>query len=201
MINFIKRILNLVAGKGLYNDYKKSKRLLKINHHLDNNFFTNQNKKYSKYKIWDYTYGKPNILFDNGKSQLEIGKFCSIAEWVKIYMWWNHRYDRDSQYPFGSVLWIDIPGEIVWNGDIYIWNDVRIWQDVKILSWVKIWNGAVIGMWSLITKDIAPYSIVWWIPAKHIKYRFEQYKIDELEKNKWRDKDIKWISENIVNKK
>ena len=198
-MNLIKRLLNLIAGKSLYNDYQKPKRLQKINYHLNNNFFTNKNKIYTKYKIWDYSYGKPQILFDSGSFKLEIGKFCSIAWWVKIYMWWNHRYDRYSQYPFGSIFWIKIPNETIWNGSVYIWNDVRIWQDVKILSWVNIWNGAVIWMWSIVTKNVAPYSIVWWIPAKHIKYRFEQNKIDELENSQRRNQEIDWIKKNIVN--
>lgn len=35
-----------------------------------------------------------------------------------------------------------------------------------------IGNGAVIGAGTVVTKDIAPYSIIWGVPARIIRYRF-----------------------------
>ena len=64
-------------------------------------------------------------------------------------------------------------------------NDVWIGQDVVIKGGVKIGDGAVIGARSVVTRDVPPYAVVVGVPAKVIKYRFEQEKIDFLEKLQW----------------
>lgn len=53
-------------------------------------------------------------------------------------------------------------------------------QKVFFLPWVNIWDGAVIWAWSVVTKNIPAYSIVWWNPAKVIKYRFDETEINNL---------------------
>ena len=47
---------------------------------------------------------------------------------------------------------------------------------VLIKGGVTIGNGAVIGAYSVVTKDVPPYAVVAGVPAKVIKYRFEQEK-------------------------
>lgn len=41
-------------------------------------------------------------------------------------------------------------------------------------------TGAVIAAWAVVTKDIPPYAIAGWVPAKVIKYRFSEDKIKKL---------------------
>ena len=48
------------------------------------------------------------------------------------------------------------------------------------MSWVNVWQWAIIWAWAVVTKDVPPYAIVWWNPAKVIKYRFDDKKIKEL---------------------
>ena len=62
---------------------------------------------------------------------------------------------------------------------------------------VTIGNGAVIGAYSVVTKDVPPYAVVAGVPAKVIKYRFEQEKIDLLQQLQWWDWDIDRIYENL----
>ena len=45
---------------------------------------------------------------------------------------------------------------------------------------VTIGEGAVVAANSVVTKDVAPYSIVGGSPAKVVKYRFDESVIDEL---------------------
>jgi acetyltransferase-like isoleucine patch superfamily enzyme len=78
-----------------------------------------------------------------------------------------------------------------------IGNDVWIGENVIIMDGIKIGDGAVIGACSLVTKDIEPYSINIGIPAKLVKYRFQPEQIDFLLKEKWWDKNIEWIKNNI----
>jgi virginiamycin A acetyltransferase len=85
--------------------------------------------------------------------------------------------------------------KIVERKHINIGNDVFIGANVTILDGVKIADGVIIGANSLVNKDIPPYAIVGGCPAKIIKYRFDQEKIDHLLKIKWWD----WPYEKIQN--
>lgn len=48
------------------------------------------------------------------------------------------------------------------------------------------------------TKDVQPYSIVGGVPAKHIKYRFDEATIKRYLELEWWKKDDEWIKENML---
>lgn len=54
---------------------------------------------------------------------------------------------------------------------------------------VKIGDGAIIGAYSVVTKDIPPYAIAVGNPVRVVKYRFDDEMIDLLLKYKWRFKE------------
>lgn len=66
-----------------------------------------------------------------------------------------------------------------------IGNDVWIGDHVVVMGGVKIGDGAVIGSGAVVTKDVPPYAIVGGVPAKVIKYRFDEETIRELLDLKW----------------
>jgi len=66
-----------------------------------------------------------------------------------------------------------------------ILNDVWIGQRALIAQGVTIGNGAVIGMGSVVTKDVPDYAIVGGVPAKLIRYRFDENTIEELLNSAW----------------
>lgn len=157
--------------------------------------------KDSNYKIGDYTYGWPKILFKDSGANLEIGKFCSIAGNVQIYLGGNHRTDWITTYPFNVFPDIfpdsnNIKGHPATNGNVVIGNDVWIGNDVSILSGVTIGNGAVIAASSVVTKNIGAYEVWGGNPAKLIKTRFDKDEINKLENLKWWDWDIDKIKLN-----
>lgn len=76
---------------------------------------------------------------------------------------------------------------------IKIGNDVWIGARVTILEGISIGDGAVVAAGAIVTKDIPPYAIVGGIPAKVIKYRFNEEIIQKLLKLKWWEKDQEWI--------
>ncbi len=59
----------------------------------------------------------------------------------------------------------------------------------KIKAGVTIGYGAVIGMGSIVTKDVSNYAIVGGNPAKIIRYRFDKKIILALLKSAWWEKD------------
>ena len=70
-------------------------------------------------------------------------------------------------------------------GNTVIGNDVWIGYDVTIMPGVKIGDGAIIGSKSVVTKDVAPYSIVGGNPAKEIRKRFTDEQINYLLDLQW----------------
>lgn len=60
------------------------------------------------------------------------------------------------------------------SGKIVIEDDVWIGARVTILKDVTIGKGAIIGASAVVTKDVAPYSIVAGNPARIIKWRKEE---------------------------
>ena len=78
---------------------------------------------------------------------------------------------------------------------IIIENDVWIGYRVTILSGIRIGNGAIVAAGSVVTRDVPPYSIVGGVPARIIRYRFNQEIIRELLTDKWWDNSFEWIKE------
>ena len=109
---------------------------------------------------------------------LLIGNFVSIADDVKFLLGGNHSYLGFSTFPFLTKYFATL--ESVSKGQIVVKDDVWIGFNSTILSGVTIGQGAIIAAGSLVTKDVAPYSIVGGNPAKLIKYRFEQEVVDKL---------------------
>nr|WP_278850195.1 CatB-related O-acetyltransferase [Thomasclavelia spiroformis] len=105
----------------------------------------------------------------------------------------NHRISSITTYPFNVFggLWNKNTPEhlsqLPFKGDIVIGNDVWIGKESVIMPGVKIGDGAIIGAYSVVTKDVEPYSVVGGNPAKLIKKRFDDELIEILLKVKWWD--------------
>ena len=146
--------------------------------------------------IGDYSYMKQNDFMSN----VSIGKFCCIADGLVVGLNEHplHEFSSYRMNGINSPLRKRIP-----TGGGYIpphttiGNDVWIGWGVLIKGGVTIGNGAVIGARSVVTKDVPPYAVVAGVPAKVIKYRFEQEKIDLLQQLQWWDWDIDRIYENL----
>lgn len=57
---------------------------------------------------------------------------------------------------------------------VILGNDVWVGDGVRINTGVTVGDGAVIGAGAFVNKDVEPYSIVGGLPAKHIRWRFDE---------------------------
>lgn len=133
--------------------------------------------------------------------RLIIGKFCSIASGARFLLnSANHTLKSLSTYPFPLFYeeWgLDMKNVAdSWDnkGDIIVGNDVWLGYEAVILAGVTIGDGAIIGTRAVVTKDVAPYTIVGGIPAKPIRKRFSDDTISVLTDMKWWD----WSKEEIA---
>lgn len=141
-------------------------------------------------EVGDYTYVGPKARIIYAK----IGKFCSIAGETCIGMG-THPLDYISSSPIffskkngTGKRWVSKNVDFKEYNTINIGNDVWIGSRAMILGGVTIGDGAVVGAGALVTKDVPPYAIVGGIPARIIRYRFDNSKIEYLLKSKWWDR-------------
>lgn len=120
------------------------------------------------------TYGEICVHhFGNEEERLIIGNYCSIAPQVQFLLGGEHPMTRFSTYPFGQKYFNE-KNESVTKGPIVVDDDVWIGFGATILSGVHVGKGAVIASGALVTKDVPPYGIVGGIPARFMRYRFEE---------------------------
>jgi len=162
--------------------------------------FDRKTIKYEKrVSVGDYTYGFKSDTFRlwNNDERISIGKYCSIADGVKIFGGGEHDYKKVSTYPLGFLEGTKKPPYRFSKGQTVIGNDVWLGENSIILSGVTIGNGAVVGAGAVVAKDVPPYAIVVGNPAKIIKYRFSPAINKKLEEIKWWDWSIEKIKENL----
>jgi len=140
--------------------------------------------------------------FDFIGDKLIIGKFCMIASGATFVMnGGNHLTEAISAYPFaifgggweGAMEGKTYPSK----GDTIIGNDVWIGYNATIMPGVRVGGGAVIAAHAVVTKDVAPYTIVAGNPGREIKKRFSEERIKELLELRWWDWEIQKITENV----
>ncbi len=154
-----------------------------------------ENPRYGKYEIGIGSYGRPTV-FDRGEgATLKIGKFCSLAAEVKLFLGGNHPTDWVTTYPLHFLFpeYRHIRGCPATKGDIVIGNDVWIGYGAIILSGVTIGDGAVVGAGAVVAKDVEAYGIAVGNPARVVKKRFDNETIAELLRLKWWDWDLEKI--------
>jgi virginiamycin A acetyltransferase len=135
--------------------------------------------------IGDHSYVNKGTIVASGT----IGRFCSIGYYCQIGM---HAHPVDfastSPYTYGRKNVFGRP--CAWNEltrPPEIGNDVWIGSMAQILQGVVIGDGAIVAAGAVVTKNVPPYAIVGGIPAKVLKYRFDQGRIDGLLQLRWWD--------------
>lgn len=112
-----------------------------------------------KLKIGNYVRINEHVFL---QGEISIGDFVMIAPYTAIYT--NAHEHGDVRTP------------MVQQGDtatkkVTICNNAWLGRNVVVLPGITVGEGAVVGANSVVTKDVAPFTIVGGVPAKLIKNR------------------------------
>jgi galactoside O-acetyltransferase len=114
-----------------------------------------------KVEIGDYSHLGVDVYLNADEGCIKIGNYVAVGPKSGIYSYSNY-YE---------------PGKFITQcykvADVTIEDDVWIGAGAVILPGVTISRGAIVGANAVITKDVAPYSIVGGVPAREIGKRPE----------------------------
>jgi acetyltransferase-like isoleucine patch superfamily enzyme len=131
-----------------------------------------------------------------------IGRYCSIGGNVAIgpgshpLDWLSTSSAQYNAAEFKNVS--NIETSYSYDGEketTIIGNDVWIGNNAVIMKGVTVQDGSVIGAGAVVTKDVPPYAIVVGVPAKVLRYRFDNEKIEKLLQLKWWENDFSEIKD------
>ena len=163
--------------KSLLNKYLFRKKWKKLN--PNNNTFPVGLFNPEIVTVGKWSYGPIDVRSDVKGRKLVIGSFCSIGDQVTFLLGRDHPTDHISTFPFRNKIAGEY--EAVSKGDIIVEDDVWIGFRSTILSGVTIGRGAIIAAGAVVANNVPPYAIVGGVPARVIKYRFDEKTIQELE--------------------
>ena len=114
-----------------------------------------------------------------------IGKFANIASFVRIGAT-DHPMDRASMHHFlyrSPDYWDDVEIDQDWfekraSRRVTIGHDTWIGHNAQIKPEITIGHGAIVASGAVVTKDVAPFTIVAGVPATPMRERFDR-KISE----------------------
>jgi acetyltransferase-like isoleucine patch superfamily enzyme len=187
MWHFIRQTVRYLLLKRKYPDaYASFDAVVALNTKLGRGSYVNGGAVLNECVIARYTYIGGHCSF--GKS--EVGPFTSVGPRV-ICGLASHPIHFVSTYPgfytdkVPSATWFGASIAYEDQRKVFIGADVFIGACAMILGGVRIGHGAVIGAGAVVTKDIPPYGIVAGVPAKIVRYRFEEPMIQKLLASKW----------------
>lgn len=114
-----------------------------------------------------HIYINHHVHIDSNSVGIKIGNYVQIAPYVTILNA-QHEYGRTDIPMFNQKGYKAKP--------VIIGDDVWIGLHATILPGVCVAKGSVIGAGAVVTKDVAPYTVVGGIPAKFIKSRLKSNK-------------------------
>ncbi|MCV6585368.1 MAG: chloramphenicol acetyltransferase [Marinibacterium sp.] len=142
--------------------------------------------------VGDYSYCDRSCDIANAR----IGKFANIASFVRIGAT-DHPLDKASLHHFlyrSADYWPDAEHDADWfahraSRGIVIGHDTWIGHNAQIKPEITIGHGAVIASGAIVTRDVAPYTIVAGVSATVLRRRLPQALADRMIGLAWWDWD------------
>ncbi|KUP94430.1 LbetaH domain-containing protein [Tritonibacter horizontis] len=143
-------------------------------------------------RFGDYSYCDRSCDIAN----TEIGKFANIASFTRIGAT-DHPLEKASLHHFlyrSASYWEDAEDDADWfahrkSRRAYIGHDTWIGHGAMIKPEVRIGHGAVVASGAVVTKDVAPYTIVGGNTARVIRRRHTEQVADRMMALAWWDWD------------
>jgi acetyltransferase-like isoleucine patch superfamily enzyme len=134
----------------------------------------------SKSTIGSYTYIGDRCCI----TRAHIGRYVSIANNVSIGPG-EHDLGKFST----SSQFYDNAYDDLTHGDCIIESDAWIGVDAIVLRGVRVGFGAIVAANAVVTNNVPDYAIVAGVPARVLKFRFDERTMNMLLASKW------WINE------
>lgn len=149
-----------------------------------------QNSRVTNSTIGDYSYCDRMCDIANA----DVGKFSNIASCVRIGAT-DHPLDRASLHHFmyrSADYWEDAAPDTGWFEKraarrATIGHDTWIGHNAQIKPEVTIGHGAVVASGAIVTRDVAPYTIVGGVTAQEIRPRLPKTVADAMIELAWWD--------------
>jgi virginiamycin A acetyltransferase len=185
---------------------------------LGNEYYTflkGQNKNYlhlaKNVSIGYKTYHNGAFVWQwHNNSELEIGKYCSIANDVNFILdSGHHQVSEITTFPHfnhlrNNSVFLNEESKkqlkqsiVTPESKTIIGNDVWIGMNVIILPNVKVGNGATILAGSVVSKDVPDYTVVGGIPGTVIKMKYNSEIVNKLQQIAWWNWEPKKVEENV----
>ncbi|MGU3665131.1 CatB-related O-acetyltransferase [Methylobacterium sp. A49B] len=132
---------------------------------------------------------------------VSIGRYCSIADGIELIPFTHptdlfttssmtydsnlaprRKYYADQSFDNNDAVSRSHPSN---DKDLLIGHDVYISRGAKLRRGIRIGTGAIVGAFSVVTKDVAPYSVVAGNPARVVRMRYSDKQIETLQTIEW----------------
>jgi len=161
--------------------------------------FSNFNRLYRNTFLYNVSLGRVTYISGARVVLTAIGSFCSIGPDALIGGLGKHPTSYLSTHPAfysnkqqSGISFLRNDQDFEESPQTIVGHDVWVGARSIILDGVTVGDGAVVAANAVVTKDVPPYAIVGGIPAKVIRYRFDESVINQLTEWKW------WLLPNIV---
>jgi hypothetical protein len=142
--------------------------------------------------LGDYSYCDRTCDIANA----EVGKFANIASFVRVGAT-DHPLDRASLHHFqyrSADYWDDAGHDAAWFEKrrarrTVIGHDTWLGHAAQVKPEVTVGHGAVVAAGAVVTRDVAPYTIVGGVPARPLRRRQPPHIAERLIALAWWDWD------------